>query len=343
MNLNDKEWKQFCIADLFNVEIGKNVDGNKVDKSSGKRAYITRKESNNGLDGFIDNDKAKLNIKFPVITIGNETAKPFVQVFPFYTGTKVNILEPIESVSASALQFIAISLQQHKNKYNYSYTINSTRLKKQIILLPITKDGKPDYLYMEEVVNSYMDRGRNNYKGYAKKMISKLSVSEIPKLHDKEWKEFNLTKLFTSIQRGKRLTKANHIVGRIPYVSSSAMNNGVDNYISNTKKVRKFSNCLSIANSGSVGSSFYHPYEFIASDHITHLKNENMNMFVYIFLATMTNRFKEKYNFNREINDKRICREKIMLPINSEGEPDYIYMEQYIKNIMISKYKQYSK
>lgn len=32
-----------------------------------------------------------------------------------------------------------------------------------------------------------------------------------------------------------------------------------------------------------------------------------------------------------------------MLPINSEGEPDYIYMEQYIKNIMASKYKEYNK
>ena len=37
----------------------------------------------------------------------------------------------------------------------------------------------------------------------------------------------------------------------------------------------------------------------------------------------------------------RLERMKIMLPINTEGDPDYKYMEQYIKNIMIKKYKAY--
>lgn len=86
-------------------------------------------------------------------------------------------------------------------------------------------------------------------------------------LSDREWKPFFLTELFTTIQRGKRLKSENHMVGKTPYVSSSALNNGVDNFISNTDKVRVFSNCLSLANSGSVGSSFYEPFAFVASDH----------------------------------------------------------------------------
>lgn len=162
-------------------------------------------------------------------------------------------------------------------------------------------------------------------------------------LSSKDWKDFNLISLFTTIQRGRRLTKANQAKGDIPYVSSTAMNNGVDNFISNSKGVRMFSNCITIANSGSVGSSFYHPYKFVASDHVTHLKNENMNMFIYLFIASITNRLSDKYNFNREINDKRISRETILLPINDQGMPDYDFMEQYIRNIVITKYKKYAK
>ena len=30
-----------------------------------------------------------------------------------------------------------------------------------------------------------------------------------------------------------------------------------------------------------------------------------------------------------------------MLPINDAGEPDYAYMEQYTKNLMFRKYKQF--
>lgn len=150
LSLNDREWKAFLIGDLFTITIGKNIDGNKVDRETGKTAYITRKEQLNGLDGFIDYQEDFLNKEYPVITIGNETAEPFVQRYPFFTGTKVNILKPKEALNFYTLLFISSSLKQHKSKYSYSFTINSTRLKKQSILLPITASGSPDWQFMED-------------------------------------------------------------------------------------------------------------------------------------------------------------------------------------------------
>lgn len=105
--------------------------------------------------------------------------------------------------------------------------------------------------------------------------------------------------------------------------------------------MRLYKNCLSIANSGSVGSSFYEPFEFVASDHITHFQNDDFDMFIYLFIATITSRWSEKYNFNREINDERVKREIIILPVDNEGNPDYEYMRQYIMNLMFTKYKKY--
>ena len=163
-------------------------------------------------------------------------------------------------------------------------------------------------------------------------------------LNDREWRPFFLTELFPQIQRGKRLKTEDHIPGKTPYVSSSALNNGVDNFISNTEKVRIFSDCISLANSGSVGSSFYEPFSFVASDHITHLKNEKYNKYHYLFIASILNRLSQKYNFNREINDNRISREKIMLPIDVAGNLDLDFMEQYIKERerqLIQKYKNF--
>lgn len=32
---------------------------------------------------------------------------------------------------------------------------------------------------------------------------------------------------------------------------------------------------------------------------------------------------------------------RIMLPVTGDGTPDYEYMEQYAKNLMLRKYKQY--
>lgn len=150
-------------------------------------------------------------------------------------------------------------------------------------------------------------------------------------LNDRNWKEFYLRDIFSKIQRGKRLKTADHIPGNIPYVSSSSANNGVDGFIGNNDKVRKFKECLTVANSGSVGKTFYHNYEFIASDHVTALKSEKLNKYSYIFIASILQRLEEKYSFNREINDIRINKEKILLPVDDAGTPDYAFMEQYMK------------
>lgn len=164
--IEDMEWKEFSIGSVFEIRIGKNIDGNKIEKNSGSLLYVTRKESNNGVDGFIHEDESFLCADVPVITIGNETAMPFVQTSPFYTGTKINIMKPVVDLSKYSLQFIAKSIQKHKNKYSFSYTINSTRLKRQRILLPVTSSGEPDYAYMEQYAKNIYRNKIEEYLDY---------------------------------------------------------------------------------------------------------------------------------------------------------------------------------
>lgn len=111
------------------------------------------------------------------------------------------------------------------------------------------------------------------------------------------------------------------------------MNNGCDAFLGNKKNIRKFENCLTIANSGSVGSVFYHNYSFIASDHVTALVNPKFTKRQYLFIAARMKNIGEKYSFNREISDTRIQREKVKLPITTTGQPDFDFMEQYMKRM----------
>lgn len=341
MNLTDREWKQFKLCDICNISSGKDIY--EAERIDGDMPYITSTSSNNGIKYFVSNSNNTIEKNVISVNRNGSVGYSFYHKYEALYSNDCRKLKLKKYDNEYVALFITNQIMQQKEKYNYGYKMGTERLKKQFIMLPIDKNEEPDYKFMEDYIKSLMNKKVSTYIKYSKKVKDKLKYKKVEPLEEKQWKEFYLTEVFNDIQRGKRLTKHNQRAGDIPYVSSTAMNNGVDNFISNTEKVRQFSNCLSIANSGSVGSSFYHPYKFVASDHITHLKNEDMNMFVYLFLATMINRLKEKYNFNREINDKRVCREKIMLPINSEGEPDYIYMEQYIKNIMASKYKEYNK
>ena len=159
-------------------------------------------------------------------------------------------------------------------------------------------------------------------------------------IEDIKWKEFYIKDIFNNICRGKRLKKEDHIEGDTPYVSSTAINNGVDDFIGNIDG-KKFDNCLTIANSGSVGSTFYHKYEFIASDHVTQLKNSDFNEETYLFLIAVLKNIGQKYSFNREINDTRIKKEKIMLPIDDKGELHIKFINEYIKIVKLKILKNY--
>ena len=119
----------------------------------------------------------------------------------------------------------------------------------------------------------------------------------------------------------------------MPYVSSTSLNNGVDRYIGNDGGVRIFSDCLTLANSGSVGSTFFHQYAFVASDHVTQLKREGLDKYAYLFLVPIVSRLSEKYSFNREINDERIKREKLLLPVNADGQIDFAFMSSFMKDV----------
>lgn len=159
--LGEVEWTTLSLNDLFDVSIGNNIDGNKIDKYTGTIPYITRKESNNGIDGFLNKSfdkKYYSEIENFVITIGNETAKPFVQRYNFYTGTKVNILTPKEEKINNfyIMQFICEMIEKQRNRFSYSFSANSTRLKLQNIKLP-TKGGQLDLIFMEQ----YMKRIEN--------------------------------------------------------------------------------------------------------------------------------------------------------------------------------------
>lgn len=88
---------------------------------------------------------------------------------------------------------------------------------------------------------------------------------------------------------------------------------------------------------------FYHPYECIFSDSVKrfHLKNHEDKAFVLLFMKVAILQQKSKFGYLYKFNAERMANTKIMLPVTDDGAPDYEYMEQYAKNLMLRKYKQY--
>ena len=228
--------------------------------------------------------------------------------------------------------FVATELRKQCSKFSYGNQVSSTDLPKQKLLLPIQADGTPDWKFMEAYMRQIEDELLSEVRPKLEAQLLEHIIS-LGALEDREWKEFYFSDVFTRIQRGKRLKKDDHIEGTTPYVSSTATNNGIDGFVGNKEKVRIFSNCISLANSGSVGSAFFQKFEFVASDHVTSLQKEGIDEYAYLFMLPIIRRLSEKYSFNREINDLRISRERLMLPVQTNGTPDWEFMSVFMQRV----------
>ena len=334
LSLNDVEWGEFRIKDLFDVSLSKG--DNKADLlNEGDIPLISSGSNMNGITKFINKgDGISEIIKSETITV-DMFGKAFYQPFNYFAVShgRINILTPLIKLSGEVMKFITGCINEStKDIFSYNRMCSSTRLYKIKILLPMKCDKKPNYKFMEDYIKQEQkDIAQKVISYYEQKMIE--TSFALVGLGDVEWKEFNFNDVFRKIQRGKRLKKDDHIEGDVPYISSTSLNNGLDQFIGNEDKVRKFKNNITLANSGSVGSCFYHEYEYIASDHVTSLTLDKADKYIYLFMATMIKRIEEKYSFNREINDKRIRKEKFILPADKNGNPHWDYMSKFMQKL----------
>lgn len=333
ISLNDREWKEFFFEDVLIVKSGKRLT--KADMVEGERPFIGASDSNNGITFFTSSVNESLDKNVLGVNYNGSVGFSFYHPYQALFSDDVKRVSWIkkERNNRYTLLFLSCIIHQQKDKYAYGYKFNGQRMKRQKILLPVTSMGVPDWAFME----AYMrQKEQKILKPTIERLCKYLIFNQLTGGGNSlrtNWKAFYFTEVFTEIQRGKRLKKADHIQGNSPYVSATALNNGVDGFVGNTSGIRSFSDCLTVANSGSVGSAFFHQYEFVASDHVTQLKREGLDKYAYLFMIPLINRLAEKYSFNREINDERIKREKILLPVTESGEIDFAFMSSFMKNV----------
>ncbi|MDU4671368.1 MAG: restriction endonuclease subunit S [Finegoldia magna] len=332
LSLNDVEWGEFFVKDIFKIEKCKCSKVSSL--SPGNVPYIGATNRNNGVLSFVNNN-SKLITKGNCIaficdgegSIGYSIYKS--EDFIGSTTVKVGRNNKLNKYNA---QFITTISDKVRDKYNFGFKRNEKHLKKEILQLPLDNLGNPNWQFMEDYIKQEQKIiAQKVISYYEQKMLE--TAFDLVGLEDVEWNEFNFNDVFRKIQRGKRLKKDDHIEGNTPYISSTSLNNGLDQFIGNKEKIRKFKNNITLANSGSVGSCFYHEYEYIASDHVTSLTLDKADKYTYMFMSTIIKRLEKKYSFNREINDKRIRNEKFILPVDKNGSPHWKYMSEFMKKI----------
>lgn len=348
MKLNIRTWKEFEVNDIF--EIFNSVSYHKKDlihsdDKNNSIPYMSRTNKNNGLEDIVKMQEAYIVNPPNIIIFGAENAKFFFQPYEHITGNKMYGVK-----NEMFNMYTGLFIQQLLNTsvkgcgFSYGQGLTGTREKRRKIMLPVSKKdkSKPDYPFMESYIKEQISKKNNLYKNYIDKIIKNIKFVEIKELEDKTWKAFFIDEIFV-ISPGKRLTKQDMVTGVRPFIGATDSNNGITNFVENTN-ISLDINVLGVNYNGSVCEPFYHPYECIFSDDVKRFSFKNItgNKFIYLFFKSIILKQKDKYTYGYKFNEQRMKRQYIMVPVNDNGEPDYAYMEQYIKNIMFNKYNTYN-
>ena len=167
-------------------------------------------------------------------------------------------------------------------------------------------------------------------------LTKKALLSKKISLNDREWKWFSYKEIFEIT--GSRTTSLLELEeigkGEYPYVTTQETNNGVAGYYNIETEQ---GNVLTV-DSAVAGYCAYQSKNFSASDHVEKLVPKfKMNTYSAMFLVTLINQEKYRYNYGRKCSQERLKKSSIKLPVTSESVPDWQFMEDYIKSLSWSK------
>lgn len=161
---------------------------------------------------------------------------------------------------------------------------------------------------------------------------NKKASEKIIRLNTKDWEYFNLTSFFDVCSTHDELITELSLEGNTPYITSSETNNGATSFVQ--EKSDFGANTITANRGGSVGYFFYQSINYLATPvDVRVLKPKpsfQLNPTKAMFLTTILQMEKYRYNYSRKMGTDRLKEFKIKLPAR-RGEPDWELMEDYIK------------
>ncbi len=149
-----------------------------------------------------------------------------------------------------------------------------------------------------------------------------------------------MIKDIADILSGKDIYEKERIEGNTPYITATALNNGIGYFVSNSNETLE-EDCLSVNRNGSVGYCFYHPYKALFGNDTRKLRPKYRNKYTSQFLSLSISSQKDKYGYGYKMGTGRLQKQTILLPALSDGTPDWDYMESYMKQLECQKILEY--
>lgn len=334
--IDTSNWREFRVGDYFTQERGKE----KAPKQNkdGDCPLIQETNSNNGFDRLV---QPTTIFKGNAITISiNYAYTVFYQKDDFCASVNIAIIRN-DNLNLYNGYFIASVLSSAHRKFDYQNKISKELIDDEIIKLPATPDGQPDWDYMESYMKAVMEESEKSLENLIKAVCKKhlIDVSG--------WDTFRVGDLFDiHPTKAYKLTNAQLLDdGDYPVIANSAYANGICGY--STRKPTEQGNMVTFSDTVDANTIFYQKEPFVGYPHVQGLypiKYEDKwneltyQFFVSVFRGTaLVKGFDYGNKFRRDIAVELM----VKLPITSTGEPDWQYMKDYMRKIIDNQSRLY--
>ncbi len=328
--LQNIEWGEYRLIDVFTVRNTKNILSRDIVENSGNTPYLCASAENNAISTYISYDESYKD-KGNCLFIGGKTFVVTYQKQDFYSNDSHNLILDLKNekskTKSSQLFMATCIIKSLGGKYTWGNSISYSKIQKDKVYFP-TKKGEIDFAFMEKFIaelEAYL-----SVTGLKDTLLSCEEEQALREYSNLEWHTFNLEALFGKSTRGKRLKSADRVKGNLPFVTAGEANEGISDYIGNDVEI--FSKNTTTIDM--FGSAKYRNYNYGGDDHIAVVHTEKLPKFAAIFITTAIHKssYTGKFNYSRNFYAKDADELNILLP-TTNNKPNFEIMETLISAI----------
>ena len=320
-------WKAFRLGNLFNIVRGTSRTMRMLDE--GDIPVIAAARADQGVAGCYD-VKPEYQDAITISCNGVGCGSVFYHDGPFAITGDASVMQEKQQMSRAIKLFIAAVCDSlFSVKYSYAEKCNPVGLAEEMISLPATPDGQPDWAYMDA------------------SSLTAEAVADGHPLDTSAWKAFRIGELFEKLslgfKAGRKFDKALDVSTEpsdefdLPLVNAKDGNNGVM-YWGRSMDWDSAEMTLDIVMDGAVsaGNVYAQPQSTGVLYNAYLIKPFCvMSANCLQFVATvMQLAIKEQFGYMNKCTWDRVSGLFIYLPVTYDGQPDWAWMEQYMQRQM---------
>ena len=343
LKIDTVNWNDFIIGDLLeklpltikNENFNKTLDVSEVQTKEFNLPLVNAKHGNNGIMYYgreKDFDTAEMTID---IVQNGAIATGDVYAQPQKTGVlwDAYLVKPKNNNIASkyTLMFLATVIEKAiKDRFSYDDKCVWDKASVLSIKLPVSSSGNPDWDYMDSYMYKIIQETKSNLDNLINIDASRCLVKTT------EWKEFLVGNLFPCIVKPAVLHNRQVIESEngIPYVVRTKFNNGIKCRVDFVDDIVDPSPAGVISFGAENATFFYQEEPFVSGRDIYYIDTREYSPMTCLFLTSCLQPIARKYSYNFGLFPDLLKKEYIRLPATSSGDPDWEYMDSYMKTVI---------